>query len=123
MHKKIESLHRFHITASRFFASGKKIIKTNMRRARTVCALLFIVFSALPLSASRRAVFLWQGVRGMKNCNSVMFMSKPENANGSALIICPGGSYHHLGMYNEGHCTAKRFNALAIYSRTMAAEN
>ncbi|MFC2281876.1 MAG: alpha/beta hydrolase [Treponema socranskii subsp. buccale] len=114
MHKKIESLYRFHITASRFFANGKKIIKTNMRRARTVWTVLFIVFSALPLSASRRAVFLWQGVRSMKNCDSVMFMSRPENANGAALIICPGGSYHHLGMYNEGHCTAKRFNALGV---------
>ena len=50
----------------------------------------------------------------MRNRNSVMFMSRPENANGSALIICPGGSYHHLGMYNEGHCTAKRFNALGV---------
>lgn len=43
-----------------------------------------------------------------------MFMSKPENANGTAVVICPGGSYHHLGMYNEGHCTAKWFNSLGV---------
>lgn len=29
--------------------------------------------------------------------------------NHTAIIVCPGGSYHHLGMKHEGHEVAKKF--------------
>ncbi|MBR7064044.1 MAG: alpha/beta hydrolase [Treponema sp.] len=50
----------------------------------------------------------------MRKHESTMFMSRPQNSNGTAIIICPVGSYHHLGMYNEGHCSANFFNSLGI---------
>ena len=82
----------------------------HMRRA----ALAALLFFSVPLFAEQRMIPLWKGVKNMRRADSVMFMSKPKNANGAALIICPGGSYHHLGMYNEGHCTAKYFNSLGV---------
>jgi len=39
---------------------------------------------------------------------------KSENARKPAVVICPGGSYHHLGMTNEGFCSARWFSALGI---------
>ena len=39
-----------------------------------------------------------------------MFMHKPTVKNtGAVVIVCPGGSYHHLDLYAEGHTTAKWF--------------
>jgi acetyl esterase/lipase len=79
-------------------------------------AVFFIVSVCFmqPLFSEKRIIELWRGVGGMRNADSAMFMTKPDNANSTAVIICPGGSYHHLGMYNEGHCTAKWFNSLGV---------
>lgn len=30
------------------------------------------------------------------------------------VIICPGGSYHHLGLYNEGFSSARWFNSIGF---------
>ncbi len=35
----------------------------------------------------------------------------PGKDNHTAVIICPGGSYHHLGMKHEGHDVAKMLSA------------
>jgi acetyl esterase/lipase len=82
-------------------------------RITLIISILFF-FLVQPFFAERGIIELWKGVKGMRNADSVMFMAKPENVNGTAVIICPGGSYHHLGMYNEGHCTAKWFNSLGV---------
>jgi acetyl esterase/lipase len=91
--------------------SYMKILKRN-------CSTLifFILFSCTTqtLFAEKRIIELWKDFKGMRNAGSAMFMTKPEKANGTAVIICPGGSYHHLGMYIEGHCTAKWFNSLGV---------
>ena len=43
---------------------------------------------------------------------SIMYMHTPKNKNNKnpAVIVCPGGSYHHLGIYNEGYKSAKWFS-------------
>lgn len=33
--------------------------------------------------------------------------SEGTRPNGQAVIVCPGGSYHHLGIFHEGHDVAK----------------
>jgi acetyl esterase/lipase len=38
----------------------------------------------------------------------------PENPNGAAVVICPGGSYKNLYIYGEGLKVAKWFNSLGI---------
>lgn len=78
------------------------------------CAALPRVFCA-GAKCERRAIEIWKGVKGVKGgAQSVMFMSRPENANGTAVVICPGGSYHHLGMLGEGHCAARWFNSIGV---------
>ena len=76
----------------------------------TLVTLIFI--SAVSI-AQDATIYLWRNVKGMKNQPSVMFMHKPA-ANSpqtkSAVIICPGGSYHHLGLKSEGNTTAQWFS-------------
>lgn len=37
-----------------------------------------------------------------------------ELATGAAVLICPGGGYHHLAMYKEGYQTADWLNTLGV---------
>ncbi|WP_231565592.1 alpha/beta hydrolase [Psychroserpens sp. Hel_I_66] len=39
---------------------------------------------------------------------------KPEQPNGIAVIICPGGGYHHLAIHKEGYKVAEWLNTLGI---------
>lgn len=89
----------------------------NIRR----CAvpLVFLLFCAChyALDAQSRVISLWQEdeIRnGQGAAQSVMFMSAPDTEGGgrSAVLICPGGSYHHLGLMGEGHTSAKWFNSI-----------
>jgi acetyl esterase/lipase len=46
--------------------------------------------------------------------NLSMYLPKKELANGSAVIIFPGGSYSHLAMCKEGEKVAEWLNSLGI---------
>lgn len=39
---------------------------------------------------------------------------KPENPNGTAIVICPGGGYHHLSINKEGYKVARWLNTLGV---------
>ena len=39
---------------------------------------------------------------------------KPEKPNGTAIVICPGGGYHHLAIHKEGYKVAEWLNTLGI---------
>jgi acetyl esterase/lipase len=43
-----------------------------------------------------------------------VFLPAPEKANGTAVVICPGGGYHVLLMTREGCDIARAFNKLGI---------
>ena len=70
---------------------------------RINCFILILFFLSLQiLFAQDATIYLWKDVKGMKNEPSVMFMHKAKNPDGfnqktPCVIICPGGSYHHLG--------------------------
>lgn len=42
------------------------------------------------------------------------YLPEKGKANGTAVIICPGGGYTHLAMGHEGADVAKRFNAIGV---------
>src|SRR5258708_3214915 len=42
------------------------------------------------------------------------FLPPKEKANGTAVIVCPGGGYSHLAMGHEGIEVAKRLNEMGI---------
>ena len=72
--------------------------------------LILSLLLTLKIFAQDKTIYLWRDVKGMEKEPSVMFMHKPAVKNtGAAVIICPGGSYHHLGLYSEGYTTAKWF--------------
>ncbi|MES2573928.1 MAG: alpha/beta hydrolase [Bacteroidota bacterium] len=43
-----------------------------------------------------------------------VFLSDSKIANGTSVIICPGGGYHHLSINKEGYKIAKWLNTLGI---------
>lgn len=74
--------------------------------------IILLSLFTLKLFCQDATIYLWRNVKGMEKEPSVMFMHKPSASEntGTAVIICPGGSYHHLGLYNEGYCSAKWFS-------------
>jgi len=43
-----------------------------------------------------------------------VFLPSKDNANGTAVIVCPGGGYHILVIGREGRDIAREFNKLGI---------
>ena len=43
-----------------------------------------------------------------------LFLPPGDKANGSAIVICPGGGYSHLAMAHEGMEVARRLNEMGI---------
>jgi acetyl esterase/lipase len=43
-----------------------------------------------------------------------IFLPAKENANGTAVLICPGGAYAFLAIDHEGYAVAKKFNEIGI---------
>lgn len=92
---------------------------------------LFIiaVFFAAPFIFAKSGipVRLWKDIPQMKKYNSAMYIHPAlEKNSGAAVIICPGGSYHHLGLYNEGYKTAEWFASKGVTAFTLryrTAEN
>ena len=79
---------------------------------------LLIFFVLAPLFARER-IFLWEDVPGMETNvrDTILYPSVVRRENGAktaAVIICPGGSYHHLGMPHEGFASQKWFNSVGI---------
>lgn len=48
-----------------------------------------------------------------------LYLPAPELANGTAVVICPGGGYGGLSMDREGHEIARFFNCLGVASAVL----
>ena len=71
---------------------------------------------------SGKPIRIWEDVPSMEKTKTVMYMHEPDKNAGNrnaAVIICPGGSYHHLGLYNEGYKTAEWFSSKGVMSFTL----
>ena len=92
----------------------------------TLAASLILTLAAFSQDAT---IYLWRNVKEMEKQPSVMFMHKAkENApkTHTAVIVCPGGSYHHLGLKSEGNTTATWFaenGVTAFVLKYRTAEN
>lgn len=84
-----------------------------------IAALLFAV--SLPMSGQR--VFemnLYQGKPAVASEDKAdtakvkVYLPAKANADGRAVVICPGGGYQHLAMNHEGHDWAPFFNNMGI---------
>ena len=65
--------------------------------------LLLLSFS-LCIHAQYEVVKLWDNhpTRKEKRPELRVFAPADSLRNGTCVLICPGGSYHHLGLRNEG---------------------
>jgi acetyl esterase/lipase len=57
------------------------------------------------------------GAKGDKPADKptlIVYLPEPEKANGTAVVICPGGGYGGLAMDHEGHQIARWFNSLGV---------
>lgn len=67
-----------------------------------------------------KKVYLWNGIEKMEVNVRDTVLFEPETDCGSsgqsggkmAVVICPGGSYHHLGMAHEGFASAEWFKSI-----------
>ena len=79
----------------------------------------FLIFNLLVLLAgsisAQEAVYLWQGqdVHHGKQVTLTPFLAD-DNADGTAIIVCPGGSYFWLDEENEGDNVARWLNTNGI---------
>ena len=70
------------------------------------------IFTSAAFS-QEETIYLWRNIKGMEKQPSVMFMHKAKEdapKTHTAVIVCPGGSYHHLGLKCEGNTTATWFS-------------
>ena len=80
---------------------------------KIITTLAITIFLALTAFAQDATIYLWRNVKGMEKQPSVMFMHKPAEGSPkthTSVIVCPGGSYHHLGLKSEGNSTATWFS-------------
>jgi len=78
--------------------------------------LFFLLTLGLSVSA-QKAIKLWHGMNtNRKQKRSELYVFLPENPDpsGISVIICPGGSYFWLDLYNEGFSVAKELNKHGI---------
>lgn len=68
------------------------------------------------LFKGKEEVFLWKDVGNPNQEKVKLYVFEPETAlkTGTCVIICPGGSYHHLGMTHEGFYVAEWLNSQGI---------
>ena len=79
---------------------------------------LFILFTGLLFFAIAQPtpIWLWKGITGMQHERTRLYAyPAPDSiANGICVIVCPGGSYHHLGLPHEGYQVAEWLNTQGI---------
>jgi len=79
---------------------------------------LFFSGAMFGQSIKDNKIKIWSGVENheVKGARSRLTVFKPDSLknNGSAIIICPGGSYCYLGIRHEGYEVAKWLNTLGF---------
>lgn len=75
---------------------------------------LFLI--TISVVAQPKPVYLWKDIKGMQREKTRLYVYKAPEAisTGVGVIICPGGSYHHLGMLHEGYQVAEWLNSQGI---------
>ncbi len=69
--------------------------------AAAFCAAPSSEYPMLKIKPVRQKI--WDGVPSMQGKSSRLDYYKPiDKSSDAAVIVCPGGSYHHLGMFHEG---------------------
>jgi acetyl esterase/lipase len=79
--------------------------------------LFFLLMFGISVSAQKNSVSLWKEIPEMKRQRSKLYVFEPADSlkNGVSVIVCPGGSYAHLGGIRwEGFEAAQWLNSVGI---------
>ncbi|MDD2622936.1 MAG: alpha/beta hydrolase [Bacteroidales bacterium] len=78
--------------------------------------LFFLIFTSGLSFTQPKPVYLWKEIEGMQKEKTRLYIyqAPPSIYTGVSIIICPGGSYHHLGIPHEGHAIAEWLNSQGI---------
>jgi acetyl esterase/lipase len=89
--------------------------------ALLVALLLFCACAPTVLAAEPKTELLWPGgapgAKGGRDADKpaiTVHLAAPEKANGTAVVICPGGGYGALMMSYEGHDIANWLNQYGV---------
>jgi len=71
-------------------------------------SVIFIFFITLSLSIQAQEMSRpWEGIREKSRVRMWHYAPRAADSRETGIIILPGGSYHHLGINNEGHQVAE----------------
>jgi len=89
--------------------------------AIALAAILLTVPSPPSSAGEPETLLLWpdgtpgaKGDRPEDKPTMIVCLPEAERANGTAVVICPGGGYGHLAMDHEGHQVAQWFNSFGV---------
>lgn len=98
-------------------------IYLNVIRQVTFLLITISVFASFSLAYADepQRILLWpDGAPGAKGDEPkdkptlTIFLSEKSKANGTAVVVCPGGAYSHLAVDHEGKQIAEWFNSLGV---------
>lgn len=80
--------------------------------------ILFVIaiVTTTNIAFASKPIYLWEGIKGMEKEKTRLYVYETPDSlrNGISVIICPGGSYHHLGLQHEGYDVAKWLTSQGI---------
>ncbi|MDR1791871.1 MAG: alpha/beta hydrolase [Bacteroidales bacterium] len=84
-----------------------------MKFIKKIClfAILGVLTQNVLLAVHPKPVYIWKTTTSMSKQPTRLYAYYPSDSNNKnvSVIICPGGSYHHLGLQHEGHDVAQFF--------------
>ncbi|MDR0521163.1 MAG: alpha/beta hydrolase [Planctomycetaceae bacterium] len=96
-------------------------MKTLTMRTAIFVILLTLTGTAGINAAEQKTVFLWEqnvpnalGTDEKDKPKFTLYLPDTEKSAGTAVVICPGGGYHGLGMNHEGKQIAEWFNSFGV---------
>ena len=91
------------------------ILISGMLQAQDVIKLYEVVPNSKPSGVEEKSETAADGITRVSDVSTPeMLMYKPENPNGTAMLICPGGGYRILAINHEGLDVAKVLNKWGI---------
>lgn len=83
---------------------------------KRIAYLLWLLSFSFSVQAQYQVVKLWDKNPTHKEKRPELRIFQPADSlrNGTCILICPGGSYHHLGLTNEGSEVAQTFTKWGV---------
>lgn len=83
---------------------------------RTIIFVIICFLAGLTINAQPKPIYLWKDISEMSKEKTRLYIYEAPDSirTGVSIIVCPGGSYHHLGMSHEGYEVAEWLNSQGI---------